>query len=289
MHQNADAATTLHDGGTRQGRAPRQRPPGGLTPRDLRYLRQLPKARGIRIRTRRDGFGAQYIAQRRALAWAITNKRYFFYEPFSHLDHGEDATRMSDFTGLRSWGKPVNYNRLAHVRYVPEVLAANDPSVHFSAEVLEIVRGMYHSTPKPAACQHNIAIHIRRGDVNKEMASRWLSMGTYKRLITTLQGFFPGHSIGIYSQGSPEDFRSLQAPGVRLELNQDLEQTFHDLVTAPLLIPAPSCLSYAAALLSEGHILHISNPQNRPLKHWLQIRALTLKASKLLKLNPQKP
>lgn len=265
-------------------RRARKRPPGGMSPRDLRYLNKLPKAKGIRIRSRRDGFGAQYMAQMSALAWAIQNNRYFYFEPFSHLDHGEDATTMSQFTGLRPWGEPVKYKRIAHVRFVPEVLSSPNPSTYFTPETLAVIRDMYHSSPKPASCPHDIAIHIRRGDINQEMRSRWLSMGTYKRLIKTLQGFFPDHSIGIYSQGDPADFQQLRALGARLELNQDLRRTFHELATSPLLIPAPSCLSYAAALLSERQILHLSNPQNRPLDHWIQTRALGMKARPLLKM-----
>lgn len=259
----------------------RRRAPGGLSPRDLRYLRTLHKSRGIRIRTRCDGFGAQYIAQMSALAWAVRNKRYYYFEPFATLDHGENAEAMSLFTGLRSWGKPVRYRGLAHVRYVPEVLESSEPSQYFNHEVISLLRQMYGSSPKPPPCRHQIAIHIRRGDVSEHMSARWLSSSVYLSLVKTLRGFFPGASIGLYSQGEAADFADFVRLGVSLELNRDLRETFHELVTAPMLLPAPSCLSYSAALLSEGVVLHLANQQNKPLSHWLHSRALSLSLGSL--------
>jgi hypothetical protein len=259
-----------------------RRSPGGLSPRDLQQLEQLPQAEGIRIRTRRDGFGAQYLAQISALCWAIENNRYFFYQRFSYLDHGEDAAKMSNFTGLRSWGEPVHRSKLAHVRFVPSILKAAQPSQHISQRALEVIRDMYHSSPKPSACKHTIAIHMRRGDISKQMKSRWMSEKVYIQLIKTLRTFFPGHTIGIYSQGSAEDFSRLTQQGAFLELNRDLRETFHELATAPLLFPAPSCLSYAAAIVSEGTVVHIANQQHQPLEHWIHSAALSKKRSILL-------
>jgi hypothetical protein len=271
-----DLETPDQPRGTAQPRVRgRKRAPGGLTPRDLRYLRNLDQARGIRIRTRCDGFGAQYMAQMSALAWAVHNNRYFYFEPFAVLDHGEDAETMSQFTGLRSWGRRVRYKRLAHVRFVPEILESAEPSRYFNSNVLSILREMYRSSPKPAPCSHQIAIHIRRGDVGEHLSSRWLSSDVYLSLVQSLQRFFPGASIGLYSQGQTSDFRDFARLGVSLELNRDLRETFHELVTAPMLFPAPSCLSYAAAVLSEGVVVHLANQQNRPLSHWLHSRALS--------------
>lgn len=274
----------LANSAIRRRRKPRRRsrPPGGLSARDLHYLSQLHQAPGIRIRTRCDGFGAQYLAQMGALAWAVKHNRYYYFNGFSHLDHNENAEEMSTFTGLRRWGKRIRPSELAKVRYLPQVLGAKDPSFYFSQEAITIIRRMYNSSPKPGRCVHQIAIHIRRGDVSKKMRARWLSNKIYIELIQTLQAFFPKASIGIYSQGKPTDFEVFTKLGVTLELNRDLKQTFHELVTAPLLIPAPSCLSYAAAILAEGTVLHLANLQNRPLNHWLHSTALTWPRSTLL-------
>jgi len=250
------------------------RPPGGLSPRDLHYLAQLPTAPGIRIRTRRDGFGAQYLAQMGALAWAVKNNRFYYFNGFSYLDHGEDPVAMSQFTGLKRWGKPSPLCELAKVRFVPDILKARQPSLFFTQQVLAILREMYNSTPKPSSCRHQIAIHIRRGDVNKQFCSRWLSDRIYVDLIETLRAFLPEASIGIYSQGDPSEFQNLRRRGASLELNRNLRETFHELVSAPMLIPAPSCLSYSAAILSEGTVLHLANEQNQPLSHWLHSQAL---------------
>jgi len=251
------------------------RPPGGLSPRDLHYLAQLPTAPGIRIRTRRDGFGAQYLAQMGALAWAVKNNRFYYFNGFSYLDHGEDPVTMSQFTGLTHWGKRLPPSKLAKVRFVTEILNAEKPSRFFNQKVLAILRKMYYSTPKPSASSHQIAIHIRRGDVNKQFCSRWLSDRIYVDLIETLRAFFPEASIGIYSQGDPSEFQNLSRRGASLELNRNLRETFHEMVTTPMLIPAPSCLSYSAAILSEGTVLHLANRQTRPLEHWIHSRALT--------------
>lgn len=261
----------------------RRRPPGGMSQRDLRQLARLPRAPGIRIRTRCDGFGAQYLAQISALAWALKENKYFYYEPFAQLDHGEDAASMSEFTGLHSWGAPAEFKKLSHVRFVPEVLKTLNPSELLDSKLLAVVREMYYSTPKPNPCKHQIAIHIRRGDINKGMRSRWLSGKIYIQLVHTLRSFFPDYSIGIYSQGETSDFSRLLESGTTLELNRDLKETFHELATAPILVPGPSCLSYCAGIISEGTVIHIANDQNRPLEHWLHTKALSMKRSQLLK------
>jgi len=266
--RRAIAARTLRADGQR-------RPPGGFQQWELNVLKRLPTAPGIRIRTRRDGFGAQYLAQMSALAWATKYDRYYYFEPFTYVDHGEDASLLNSFTGLRPWGEPVEHHKIERIRFVPEVLSSPRPSSYFNSKTLSILRDMYWSTPKPDKCRHHIAIHIRRGDVDKSSGGRWVSNKLYINLVKIMKGFFPGKSIGIYSQGDPADFRKLTKLGACLELNRDLRQTFHELATAPLLVPAPSCLSYAAALLSEGNVLHLANRQTRPLEHWIHSKALT--------------
>jgi hypothetical protein len=141
------------------------------------------------------------------------------------------------------------------------------PNRFFTKEVLGEIRSMYYSTPKPHKCKYDVAIHIRLGDLLKpdheykrEAArvyakKRIIPPGRYKKLISLIKQKKPESTICIYSQGSLEDFKELQQENVYFSLDTDLMTTFHELVTAPRLVVAPSSLSRVAGIISEGKVL----------------------------------
>jgi len=142
------------------------------------------------------------------------------------------------------------------------------PKIYLTPRVLDKIRGYYYSTPKPTDCEYDIAIHIRRGDVGPwRNRVSYTGNRAYKKIIRLLNADFPNSSICIYSEGELSDFKSLAADNVHFCLNGDLEKTFHDMVTAKVLVASKSLLSYTAALLSVNTIYYIPF-WFQPLAHW---------------------
>ena len=86
---------------------------------------------------------------------------------------------------------------------------------------------------------------------------------------------FPDYSICIYSEGKVRDFRKLFFENVHFSLNDNIENTFHDLVTSKVLVTAKSSFSYTAALLSTNIVYYIPF-WCEPLDNWLMFDNLEL-------------
>ena len=84
---------------------------------------------------------------------------------------------------------------------------------------------MYMSTPTPLPCPYDLAIHIRRGDVDPWMnhGHRWISNEAYASVVDGWLQHAPSATIGIYSEGAASSFDSVVRgrPNVHLVLNGD--------------------------------------------------------------------
>ena len=240
------------------------------------------------------GFGSTYHAVMSGIAWSAYKGYVFIHTPL-HLEDkpnnkagnqdkfaygiGRDK-ELNDFTGVKSdenYDGPIDES----YPYIKEVHWANDPSVYYTPQALDKIKKMYYSTEKPKDCKYDIAIHIRRGDVDEHTIwnERYVGNPFYVDFINFLREKYPNYNICIYSEGSVDDFKELKNLNVHFALNDDIKKTFHDLVTAKILVTTVSSFSYAAALLSEGAIYYL--PMNhrpypavwpatyeRPLNHW---------------------
>ena len=159
------------------------------------------------------------------------------------------------------------YTTLFRSPFISQVHFSENPNLYYTPQVLKKIRKMYYSVTKPNKCKYDIAIHIRRGDVNPGTEERYTSNEFYVDLITKFRREFPDSRIGIYSVGQDSDFRELQLKNIYFCLNEDIEKSFHDLVTAKILVTSKSSFSYSAALLSAGDIYYLPF-WHRPLSHW---------------------
>jgi hypothetical protein len=106
----------------------------------------------------------------------------------------------------------------------------------------------------------NIAVHIRRGDVNYlkekyefQWRHRWIETSYYVKALTDLIKLFPSNNveIHIYSDGTKEELKDLDIfPHTRFHLCEDPRQTFHEMVIADLLIVSTSAFSITAGKIS---------------------------------------
>ena len=120
--------------------------------------------------SKKDGFGAQYIANICCYIKCRTEGKLYKHIPYTYIDHNYDnndnySKQLNDFTGLKSdnlsdikdedieeiiigWQYPLIYNNNTD-KYIREL------------------REMYDSTWKPEPIPCDVAIHIRRGDIAK--------------------------------------------------------------------------------------------------------------------------
>jgi hypothetical protein len=224
-----------------------------------------------------DGFGSQYQRIMAAIALCEYNDWEYLHTPFVNfgITHSTDVAEMNDFIGVPASPKIKDiHNRYDYVDiknahdHIQKVPRVKNPSVYYTNSVLNKIRAFYYSTDKPKPCQYDIAIHIRRGDVTSIYYRHYIvGNRKYHKIIKTLKAKFPNYSICIYSEGEIDDFAELQSENVHFSLNEDLKKTFHDMVTAKVLVTGKSFLSYSAALLSTNEIYYLPY-WNNPLAHW---------------------
>jgi len=231
------------------------------------------KKKTYRVTPDGGGFGGQYYCAMAGVAFCERKGYEYLHRPFSAMDHGEPVDKLNKFIGIPF--APPNVKADIVSEYFPKEVE-DDPIAYFTPRVLDKIRGFYYSTPKPADCEYDIAIHIRRGDVVPwSHENRYTTNRAYKKIIKRLKAAFPNYSICIYSEGEMSDFKALAADNVHFYLNGDLEKAFHDMVTAKILVAAKSNFSYTAALLSVNTIYYISF-WLKPLAHWRVIEEYPL-------------
>tara|TARA_B100000123_G_scaffold222402_1_gene170983 strand:- start:281 stop:1051 length:771 start_codon:yes stop_codon:yes gene_type:complete len=216
------------------------------------------------IHGKKDGFGAQYQAILSGIAWANYKNYEYVHKPLNKISHNQKKDELNDFIGI-----PYKNNSKSDLiqKYSSEVHFSKIPDIYYTPEILKKIRNYYYSTSKPLIKNNNyIAIHIRRGDVDKSNMKRYTDSNYYKKIIMFLKKKYPNIKIKIFSQGKLEDFKDLDNNCI-FELNKDIKYTFHSMVIAKVLVTAKSSFSYCAGLLNENEIYYI-NFWHKPLKKW---------------------
>ena len=107
----------------------------------------------------------------------------------------------------------------------------------------------------------NIAVHIRRGDINKgqltgdkALTKRWLDMEYYENIIKKLvMNFEKPYCIYIFSEGDAKEYRAFEEYGtVKYCFDMSAMDSFLHMVRADYLVLSKSSFSYKPALLSDG-------------------------------------
>lgn len=212
--------------------------------------------------SKKDGFGAQYIANICCYIKCRTEGKLYKHIPYTYIDHNYDnndnySKQLNDFTGLKSdnlsdikdedieeiiigWQYPLIYNNNTD-KYIREL------------------REMYDSTWKPEPIRCDVAIHIRRGDVSANInQQRFIKLKYYSNIINQLI-YDHGENIKIviFSEGNLDDFQELTIyNNITLMLNTNLLEAFHSMVNAPIFVMGYSALSCCAALLSTNTIYY---------------------------------
>jgi hypothetical protein len=259
-------------------------------------------ASGIAVtcRDRLDGAGAQAFGVIAAMVLARFAGCRYVHSPFTVVDHAvgerrEWAQRWERFFNLGDGELPAPDDaelvRISAFVRDPAAYAGRNiviaerlfelpagPAAPIREALRDELRAKYWRGPKGAIPLHRAAtgftaaIHLRRGDVSATRNSRSYVPGDHvlrqvARLRKALAPFGWPLTINLYSEGSPEEFQAFADIGCNLHVSEDAFESFHNMVTADILMTAPSSFSHLAALLSRGIILHSSEKSTRLSNH----------------------
>lgn len=259
---------------------------------------------GVTARGKADGAGAQALAVVSAMVLARFAGCRYVHSPFASMAHapGEPAD------WAQRWERFLNFGdgearAPGDATFVPIAAALADPAAcggqsvviagrlfalpeRKVAAVREGLRGelraKYRRSPKAGIPSHRAAsgltaaVHLRRGDVNNTRHARRhvgdaAMLRAIARLQTAVTPLGQKLTINLYSEGSAEDFGAFAALGCRLHISADPFESFHNMVTADILMIAPSSFSRLAGLLSGGVVLD-HRTHSAGLSNWLRRR-----------------
>jgi hypothetical protein len=235
-----------------------------------------------------DGAGSQASGVVSAMLLARHAGCRYLHSPFASMAHAvgdsaEWAMRWERFFNLGDGETPatadVEVVRLSAFVRAPEAYAGRnvvigEPGFALPPHELEPVRDKlraalrvkYWRSPKTSIPSHRsargltVAVHLRRGDVDPSYPGRYAPEDRVLRRVLRLREelalFGVPAAINLYSEGTPEQFRAFAEAGCTLHLSEDPFESFHNMVTADILMTGVSTFSRFAALLSEGIILH---------------------------------
>lgn len=211
-----------------------------------------------------DGFGAQYQAIMSGIAYCNYMNYEYIHTPFVKIAHDGNIEELNQFIGIPSSNER---NIDIVMKCCGDVHFSKTPDIYYNSHVLNKLRQYYDSTVKPNIVGPMIALHIRRGDVKENNEKRYTRNNKYKEIISLLLEKYPNDIITIFSEGTIDEFRDLQQDRIVFQLNDSIEETFHSLVSAKVLVTAKSSFSYCAALLNKNEVYYMPFWHN-PLKHW---------------------
>jgi hypothetical protein len=234
-----------------------------------------------------DGFGAQYLRIIANYILSKFNNWTFHYRPFSAMEHNyaNDAfflTNKEELINLKNNIENVDTTRYKYVIHgVPAILSHFEHNINIfcQSEHMAFLKKCFWAKKERDVFKNgklNVAIHIRRlnaHDGGAENASiRITTPNTYYLdVMNKIRSKYSDKNLlfHIYSQGNASDFFDLVGDcDTELHLNTDVESTFSSMVAADILLTSPSCLSYVAALLSDGEIWY--KPfWHPPLTKWI--------------------
>jgi hypothetical protein len=258
----------------------------------------------LTMKGRSDGFGAQLQALLAIIATARRLGLPFVFTPLDIQDHDMDMRAVSRLLDhFRRTYPPLPEHAIVQVNLLnddwtqqtdhPHIFSAADsilwheqPEDAYTVELLHDTRAAFleaagSSLSLPTLSGQDIAVHIRRGDVQSRTLpgkSRYVPMAFYEKLIPALIDRHPHHTIHVFSEGKQREFQTISGAGrVRLHLNEAAHETFIQLMTAGTLVTSRSSFSYVAALLSRGYIYYFPF-WHPPSPTWARVEDLGLTA-----------
>lgn len=225
---------------------------------------------------RNDGFGAQLQTVLFTIMFCGLTGRDFFYSPFNKIAHNYDndpdfELKKEQLIGIKDIF-PIADNSIEYSgSYVYEYVE-NHLDLALKTELFSKVKDNFfkinNEQNRFKNNLTNVAVHFRNINKVDSFDYGYIALDYFKDVIEFIRKFEKGEKIfHIYSQGKEEDFKKLKNNDVVFHLNENVEDTFRDMVFADKLVTSKSSLSYSAALLSKGEIYYLPF-WHRPASHW---------------------
>lgn len=245
----------------------------------------------VTINGKTDGFGSQLQSIFSLIAYCYYKGYTYIHTPMYKMQHNDEkqihfSKYMNDFINIEHKFTTINqlsnYEKsiVHNLKEGPFVHGSFHPEYFYNNYILELFREIYFSREKPNTIynkkMNNIALHIRRGDVNKiKYPSRFSSNQQYIDLLKKMN--LDNSIIHIFSQGKESEFKDIVSSFPNnitiLHINENIQLTFHHLVMSDVLVVAKSSFSYCAGLLNKNIKIAnlITNWWHKPLRSWQTI------------------
>ena len=213
-----------------------------------------------------DGLGAAFVAMIQVYAFSLHMNQTYCSLRWRRLGHDVDAGRAYDFIGGQYYG-PIANNETPRKRDARHFFR-NLPKQGFDLllRARDDVRKYYHMHNKSGMdwytdykCHNgdtkHVALHIRRGDVNRNSGKRWLNdsmtLQCADHVLNETKTAYSGCiQLHIMSEGKKEDFTAFEHLHPVYHLSMDALVTFHHMVIADILILSWSTYAYAAGYIN---------------------------------------
>jgi hypothetical protein len=255
---------------------------------------------------KRDGAGAQALAVMSTMLFADRMHIQYIHTPFSTLQHnyendlvwekkweeffnlGDDELKMNDdslkISREISLGEsPLKIKKQANTVFIlRHCHEYTDMFPNLYSGIKNKLFGKYYGSSKGGyelnyePKKVNIAIHIRRGDVNgnnqfrDKFTENKFVFDVMSKILEVIVAHGVEPSVCVYSEGNLADFKELEKLNPKFFLNISPFTTFHNLVCADVLVLSKSTFSYVAAILSRGIVFYESF-RHSPLNNWIKV------------------
>lgn len=169
--------------------------------------------------------------------------------------------------------RPAYYLEYCYLEDDAERVRAADHFVAtLGAMVPEFRRRFRTGTPRRSNPVPIVAVHIRRGDVQRDTPFMWTELDAFAVAIDQVRAVMRSlglaFEVHVHSQGDLAALAPLEGEGVRLFADEDPFWTLRELIEADVLVMSKSCFSYVAALLGDG-IAIFEDCRLPPFPDWL--------------------
>jgi len=232
-----------------------------------------------------DGFGSQFQTLLHMIYYAAANNAEYIHIPIRIMEHNyandpSYVESMEEFMCVWLFKKINEINSsMPTIRHISneecrnyfqqsvDTAMSHSSLSSYKSVFLETINKNHYRSNK-----FNIALHIRRGDVQSTNSNRerYTSNEFYLEKMKYLSETYADKDIQfhIYSEGSVEEFECFQSENTVLHLNEDVKMTFIGLITSNVLVQSKSSFSYVAGLLTKGIVYHIPF-WHPPMSEWI--------------------
>ena len=248
------------------------------------YVRQLLGGGKIAkitcVASTREGAGSQALMTMRALQFARAHGLVYAHTPFGDIHHADRPMRdwaaawetqfnlgAGETTDTRD---AVNFAFTFPTLYALFGMADDEPA--FDEALVQDFRRKYRlDKPRRTNAPPSVCVHVRRRNRHDFHSEDDTDMECLVRVVAqvraTLGELKIEHTLRVFSQGDPANFRALDLPESALFLDTDPVWSMREMIDADLLVTTRGSFSHVTGLLCDGIVL--ADGSFPPLQGWL--------------------